>query len=56
MFFTIDVHHHVLPDVFWRATNDAHGPIGGILPAPWLKESMGLGHREQSKINEVGEP
>ena len=23
MTFTIDVHHHILPDVFWRATNDA---------------------------------
>lgn len=39
MAFTIDVHHHILPDVFWRATNDAHSPVGGILPAPWSKES-----------------
>lgn len=37
--FTIDVHHHILPDIFWRATNDAHSPVGGILPAPWSKES-----------------
>src|SRR6195256_6323702 len=39
MTFTIDVHHHILPDVFWRATNDAHNPGGGIAPAPWSKES-----------------
>jgi predicted TIM-barrel fold metal-dependent hydrolase len=39
MTFTIDVHHHILPDVFWRATNDAHNPVGGITPAPWSKES-----------------
>lgn len=39
MSFTIDVHHHILPDVFWRATNDAHNPVGGIAPAPWSKES-----------------
>ncbi|KAH2825275.1 hypothetical protein KXV85_011130, partial [Aspergillus fumigatus] len=39
MSFTIDVHHHILPDVFWRATNDAHSPVGGITPAPWSKES-----------------
>ena len=39
MSFTIDVHHHILPDVFWRATNDAHDPVGGIAPAPWSKES-----------------
>jgi hypothetical protein len=31
MSFTIDVHHHFLPDVFWRATNDVHSPVGGIL-------------------------
>jgi len=39
MSFTIDVHHHILPDIFWRATNDARSPVGGILPAPWSKES-----------------
>src|SRR5882724_3182210 len=39
MTFTIDVHHHILPDVFWHATNDAHNPVGGIAPAPWSKES-----------------
>jgi 6-methylsalicylate decarboxylase len=37
--FTVDVHNHILPDVFWRATNDAHSPVGGILPATWSKES-----------------
>ncbi|SMG48986.1 amidohydrolase family protein [Paraburkholderia susongensis] len=39
MSLTIDVHHHILPDVFWRATNDAHNPVGGITPPPWSKES-----------------
>src|SRR5258706_1346567 len=39
MSFTVDVHHHILPEVFWRATNDAHNPVGGITPAPWSKES-----------------
>jgi predicted TIM-barrel fold metal-dependent hydrolase len=39
MSLTIDVHHHILPDVFWRATNDAHNPVGGITPAPWSKET-----------------
>jgi predicted TIM-barrel fold metal-dependent hydrolase len=39
MSFTIDVHHHILPEIFWRATNDAHNPVGGILPPPWSKES-----------------
>jgi hypothetical protein len=39
MSFTVEVHHPVLPDVFWRATNDAETPVGGIVPAPWSKES-----------------
>jgi 6-methylsalicylate decarboxylase len=50
MSFTVDVHHHILPDVFWRATNDAHSPVGGILPAPWSKEST-LSYMDDAGIN-----
>jgi aminocarboxymuconate-semialdehyde decarboxylase len=32
---TIDVHHHILPDFFFRETNDVHNPVGGIAPPPW---------------------
>jgi hypothetical protein len=35
MSFTIDVHHHFLPDFFWRETNDGAHPVGGIAPPPW---------------------
>jgi hypothetical protein len=38
--FTIDVHHHILPDFFFRETNDAHNPVGGIAPPPWNTELM----------------
>jgi aminocarboxymuconate-semialdehyde decarboxylase len=38
--FTIDVHHHMLPDYFYEATNEGPNPVGGIKPAPWSKESM----------------
>ena len=34
MSFTIDVHHHIPPDFFWRETNDAHNPVGDIAPRP----------------------
>src|SRR5271156_279144 len=50
MTFTIDVHHHILPDVFWRATNDAHNPVGGIAPARWSKEST-LSYMDDAGIN-----
>jgi hypothetical protein len=28
--FTVDIHHHILPDFFWRATNEGDHPVGGI--------------------------
>jgi predicted TIM-barrel fold metal-dependent hydrolase len=37
---TIDVHHHILPDFFFKETNDAHDPVGGIAPPPWNTEMM----------------
>src|SRR5580658_2137012 len=40
MSFTVDVHHHILPDFFWRETNDAHNPVGGIAPPPWNTDLM----------------
>jgi predicted TIM-barrel fold metal-dependent hydrolase len=27
--FTIDTHHHMLPDFFWQETENAHAPVGG---------------------------
>ena len=35
MTFTVDIHHHILPDFFWEATNDQHAPVGGIAPPRW---------------------
>ena len=37
---TIDTHHHILPDFFWRETNDSHTPVGGLAPLQWSKEAM----------------
>jgi 6-methylsalicylate decarboxylase len=37
--FTVDTHHHILPDFFYRATNDEHAPVGGIAPQAWSAES-----------------
>ena len=35
MTFTVDIHHHMLPDFFWQATNEGDHPVGGIAPPPW---------------------
>jgi predicted TIM-barrel fold metal-dependent hydrolase len=37
--FTVDIHHHMLPDFFWAATNEADNPVGGIAPPPWSREA-----------------
>jgi 6-methylsalicylate decarboxylase len=37
--FVVDVHHHVLPDFFWAATNEGDDPVGGIMPPPWSKDA-----------------
>ena len=39
MTFTVDIHHHMLPDFFWRATNEGGRPVGGIAPPPWSRAS-----------------
>lgn len=39
MSFTVDVHHHILPDFFWRETNEGEHPVGGIAPPPWDQAS-----------------
>lgn len=35
----IDTHHHILPDFFWQATENAHAPVGGLAPLQWSKEA-----------------
>jgi hypothetical protein len=37
--FTVDIHHHMRPDFFWRATNEGDHPVGGIAPPPWSRAS-----------------
>jgi hypothetical protein len=37
--FTVDIHHHMLPDFFWQATNEGDHPVGGIAPPPWSRAS-----------------
>jgi 6-methylsalicylate decarboxylase len=36
---TIDTHHHMLPDLFWQETENAHAPVGGLALLRWSKES-----------------
>jgi len=47
---TIDVHHHMLPDFFFRETNEASNPVGGIKPPAWSKELM-LSFMDEAEID-----
>jgi 6-methylsalicylate decarboxylase len=47
---TIDVHRHILPDFFFRETNDAHNPVGGIAPPPWDPDLM-LSYMDEAGID-----
>jgi 6-methylsalicylate decarboxylase len=37
--FTVEIHHHMLPDFFWQATNEGRTPVGGITPPLWSRAS-----------------
>jgi predicted TIM-barrel fold metal-dependent hydrolase len=50
MTFTVDIHHHILPDFFWAATNEGDHPVGGIMPPPWSKEAA-LGFLDDAGID-----
>ena len=47
---TVDVHHHMLPDFFFRETNEAGNPVGGIKPPAWSKELM-LSFMDEAQID-----
>jgi predicted TIM-barrel fold metal-dependent hydrolase len=50
MTFIVDVHHHILPDFFFRETNDVHNPVGGIAPPPWGADMM-LSYMDEAGID-----
>src|SRR5688572_22483032 len=35
MTLTVDLHHHVIPDFYWRASNEDGNAAGGITPPRW---------------------
>ena len=36
MTLTIDLHHHVIPEFYWDATNEDGNVAGGINPPRWI--------------------
>ena len=49
MTFTVDIHHHMLPDFFSRATNEGGRPVVFVHPNPSPDPSAhALGRRRSS--------
>ena len=50
MSFTIDLHHHVIPDFYWEASNEGGEAAGGITPPRW---SLGgaIGYLDEAGID-----
>jgi aminocarboxymuconate-semialdehyde decarboxylase len=50
MSFTIDVHHHVIPDFYWQASNEGGHAAGGITPPRWSIDGA-LAYLDAAKID-----
>lgn len=50
MTFTVDIHHHIIPD-FYRAATEVEGQsVGGVLPARWT-EAGALSYMDEAGID-----
>ena len=50
--FTVDFHHHILPDFYRRASEIGGASVGGVPPAPWSPASA-LGFLDDAGIDVV---
>ena len=47
---TIDLHHHVMPDFYWQASNEDGNVAGGINPPPWSLEGA-IAYLDEAEID-----
>src|SRR3984957_9629201 len=47
---TVDLHHHVMPDFYWEASNEDGNAAGGINPPPWSLDSA-IGYLDEARID-----
>lgn len=50
MTFTVDIHHHIIPDFYRAATEVGGQSVGGVLPAPWT-EAGALSFMDEAGID-----
>jgi 6-methylsalicylate decarboxylase len=47
---TVDLHHHVIPDFYWEASNEDGNAAGGINPPRWSLESA-IAYLDEARID-----
>jgi 6-methylsalicylate decarboxylase len=47
---TVDLHHHVLPDFFWEASNEDGNAAGGINPPRWSLDGA-IAYLDEARID-----
>jgi predicted TIM-barrel fold metal-dependent hydrolase len=50
MSLTVDLHHHVIPDFFWEASNEDGNAAGGINPPPWSLDGA-IAYLDEARID-----
>ena len=50
MTLTVDLHHHVIPDFYWEASNEDGNAAGGIDPPPWSLDGA-IAYLDEAKID-----
>jgi len=50
MSVTVDLHHHVIPDFYWEASNEDGNAAGGINPPPWSLDGA-IAYLDEARID-----
>src|SRR6202022_2103565 len=50
MTLTVDLHHHVIPDFYWEASNEGGNAAGGIPPPRWSLDGA-IAYLDEARID-----
>jgi hypothetical protein len=50
MTHTVDLHHHVIPDSYWEASNEDGNAAGGINPPSWSLDGA-IAYLDEARID-----
>jgi 6-methylsalicylate decarboxylase len=50
MTLTVDIHQHIIPDFYWRASNEDGNAAGGITPPRWILDGA-IAYLDEARID-----